>query len=279
VTQSGGDQGLDLLTRFDLGDWGELEVLQSFDGGSAGLDAALYVLAFADYLVNNHLEEVEIAGIQIELTQHSQPRLATLVEAHASSTLVRPGDTVSLNLDLAEYRGQRRRASMDVIIPTSIPEGRYSLLVGDGVNIDVARLTIEQTQPVTFSQALNLLESLHSRRELVVLGVFGGQGLAVAGEVLPRLPASIRSLWGAAASSSAIPLRLAIANQQAMTMDIPVLGAARIDLEVRREGPLGPTTDSGDDRSEGRESPSGSPVSGRTDTSSKTDGSAKEESL
>jgi hypothetical protein len=278
VTQTGGDQGLDMRAQFDLGDWGELEVGQSFDGGSAALDAALYVLAFADYLVNNHLEKVSIGGVYIELTQHPQPRLATLVEAHASSTLVRPGDTVSLNLDLAEYRGQRRRASIDVVIPTSIPEGRYSLLVGDGVNIDLARLSIEQTEPVTFSQALSLLRSLHSRREVVVLGVFGGQGLAIAGEVLPRLPASIRSLWGAAASSSAIPLHLAIANQQGITLDIPVLGAARIDLEVRRDGPLAPTDAEGG-RIESQETSAGPPDSGRPDSSSKIKGTAKEDAL
>jgi len=251
--------------------------VQSFDGTSAGLDAALYVMAFADYLVNNHLERVEISGIEVELTQHPQPRLATLVEAHASSTRVRPGDTVSLNLDLSEYRGQRRRASMDVVIPTSIPEGRYSLLVGDGVSIDVARLTIEQTEPVTFSQALTLLESLHSRREMVVLGVFGGQGLAIAGEVLPRLPGSIRSLWGAAASSSAIPLQLAIASQQELQMEMPVLGAARIDLEVRRDGPLSPSSET-DSLGATQRSPADPPEAGRSETSSKMDGTAKEDS-
>lgn len=240
VTQAGGNQGLDLKVHFDLGSWGDLEVVQSFDGETAAMDAALYVLAFVDYLVNNHLEGVDINSIEVELEQHPQPRLATLVEAHASSTRVQPGDKLSLNLDLAEYRGLRRRVSMEVVIPTSAPEGRYSLLVGDGVSIDVARLTIEQTSPVTFGQALGLLRSLHSRRDLVVLGVFGGRGLAIAGEVLPQLPASVRSLWSAASSSSAVPLQLAIAGQQEVTLDIPVLGAARIDLEVHRDGPLGP---------------------------------------
>ena len=273
VTQAGGSQGLDLEVRFDLGAWGDLEVRQSFDGETAGLDAALYALAFADYLVNNHLERVEIAGIHAELTQHPSPRMASLVEAHASSTRVRPGDMVSLNLDLAEYRGQRRRISMDVFVPTSIPDGRYSLLVGDGVSIDVARLTIEQTAPVTFGQALTLLESLHSRRDLVVIGVFGGPGLAIAGEVLPRLPSSIRSLWGAAASSSAIPLQLAIASQQETTLDIPVLGTARIDLVVERDGPLGPS-EPGQNQGAPKEAPPGGAAA-----SSNQGATVKEESL
>ena len=241
VTQAGGSQGLDLRTVFDLGNRGELEVVQSFDGESAAIDAAMYMFAFADYLLNNHLEAVEVSTIRVELEQFPQPRLATLVDAHVSRTRVRPGDTVSVNVDLAEYRGQRRRASIEVLIPTSIPDGRFSLLVGDGVSIDVARLTVEQAEPVTFDQALSLLSSLHSRRDLVVLGVFRGPGLAVAGEVLPQLPGSIHSLWGAAASSSAVPIGLAIAGQQEKEMEIPLTGAVRIDLDVRRDGPIGPS--------------------------------------
>jgi hypothetical protein len=123
-----------------------------------------------------------------------------------------------------------------------------------------------------------LLESLHSRRELVVLGVFGGRGLAIAGEVLPRLPGSIRSLWRAAASSSAIPLQLAIASQQEMRLEIPVMGAARIDLEVRRDGPLGPGSET-DPLGASQRSPSDPPDARRSDTSSKMDGIAKEDSL
>jgi hypothetical protein len=37
-----------------------------------------------------------------------------------------------------------------------------------------------------------------------------------------------------------VPLQLAIADQQVLALDLPVLGAARIDLEIHREGPLSP---------------------------------------
>lgn len=245
VTQAAGSQGLDLTARFEIAGRGVLEIEQSFDGDSTGMEAALYLLAVTDYLLNNRLEDVELTGLQVDLSQYPAPRIARLVEAHASKTLVQPGDTVSLYLDLIAYRGERQRRSVDLVLPTGIPDGRYSLLVGDGVTLDLARLSIEQTSPVSFGQALAFLRSLHSRRELVVLGVFGGKGLAVAGEVLPRLPGSVRSLWGAAGSSSAVPLELAIAQQQELPLEYPVEGAVRVDLEVRRKGPLVPEAGSG----------------------------------
>lgn len=267
TTQAQGNQGLDLRARFDLGSNGSLEIEQSFDSEGAGMEAALYLLAFSGYLLNNELETVEIEGLEVELDQFPLARTARLVEAHASKTLVRPGESISLALDLIAYRGDRVRRSLQVAIPTGIPDGRYSLLVGDGVTLDVARLTVEQREPVSFPQALAFLQSLHSRRDLVVLGLFGGRGLAVAGEVLPQLPGSVRSLWGAAASTSAIPLEVAIAQQQEERLDLPIEGAARVDLEVRRRGPLSLSEDDGaDPQSIGGESegsaagPGGPPV-------------------
>jgi hypothetical protein len=61
--------------------------------------------------------------------------------------------------------------------------------------------------------------------------------LAVAGEVLPRLPASLRSLWEAAPSGSAQPLRLATAQEQRLLLEEPLEGLVRVDLEVERRQP------------------------------------------
>ena len=238
ATRAAGSQGLDLEARFDLGERGELQIRQSFDGDSAAVDAALYLLAFSGFILQNRMESVDIASLEVELTQFREPRVARLVEAHAARTLVRPGDRVQLNVDLVAFRGEHSRHSYELQVPTGIPDGRYSLLVGDGVSIDVARLMIERREPVNFSQALDFLRSLHSRRDLVILGLVSGPGLAVAGEVLPQLPGSLRSIWGAAASSSAVPLNLAVADQHTLPLEVPVEGIARVDLEVRRRGPL-----------------------------------------
>lgn len=223
-----------------MAEQGELLVRQSFDGESAAVEAAVHLLAFAGFIVNNPMAEVQLTGIEVELQQHPQPRLARLVEAHASRTLLQPGERLTLNLDLMAYQGERFRESIDLQLPTNLPDGRYSLLVGDGVSVDAARLGIERSAPVHFRQALDLLRGLHSRRDLVVLGVFAGQGLAVAGEILPQLPSSLRSIWAAAPSGGAQDLRLAVAQQKERRLEVPVSGLLRVDLEVRRREPVAP---------------------------------------
>ncbi len=251
ATRSAGSQGLDLEAKFDLGRRGILEVRQSFDGDNAAIDAAVYVLAFTGFILQNRMERVEIESIDVELTQFREPRVARLVAAHAAKTLVRPGETVPLNLDLLAYRGEHSRLSCELEVPTGIPDGQYSLLVGDGVSIDVARLTVERTSPVNFSQALDFLRSLHSRRDLVILGLFSGPGLSVAGEVLPQLPGSLRSIWGAAASTSAVPLNFALSGERVIALDVPLEGIVRVDLEVRRKGPLSKSSETDGDEAGG----------------------------
>jgi hypothetical protein len=233
-----GSQSLDMKARLRLRRYGELEVRQSFDGDSAGVDAAAFLLSIVAYLSQNSLERVSLESVEVDLMQSTQPRFAALVGANASRTLVRPGDQVTLNLDLVAYRGDRFRHSLSVDLPEDLPAGRYSLLVGDGASVDAARMAMEPAEPVRFPQALELLRSFHSRRDLLVLGVYGGAGLSVAGEVMPRLPGSVRSLWGAAASGSATLLRTAVAQERREELERPMQGLVKIDLEVRRREPL-----------------------------------------
>jgi len=239
TSYSAGAQGLDLKARFQLKDRGDLEVRQSFDGDNAGTEAATFILAVAGYLTNNPFEKVRFDSVSIELAQSPQPRSATLVGANAERTVVYPGERVGLNLDLVAWRGERFRRTLTVDLPQDLPAGRYSLVVGDGASIDATRLSLEPAAPVSLTQALRLLRSLHSRRDLIVLGIYAGPGLSVAGEVMPRLPGSVRSLWSAAASGSAAPLRTTIAQQVRREMDVPVDGLVKVDLEVRRREPVG----------------------------------------
>lgn len=251
ASYASGLQGLDVTARFRLDGHGELVVEQSFDGETAAMSTASYLTALAGYLMQNDLAAVGIEGIEVEIAQAGRPRTARLVGAHAERSTVRPGDTVGVHLDFAAWRGETFRRRLELTVPEDTPRGTYYLFVGDGPSVDAARLVIEQAEPVNIRQALDLLRSLHSRRELRVMGVAAGPGLSVAGEVMPNLPGSVRSLWSAAPSESATPLRLAVVQQQGEAMDVPIEGLVRIDLRVDRREPLAPGTDGGGEAGEG----------------------------
>jgi hypothetical protein len=233
-----GPLGLDLEARFDLGAHGEVRLAQSFDGNNAPVEAALHLLAFSNFFLNNGFAPVDLRGVEVSVKQHPAPRTAVLVGGYAERTELEPGEEVRLHLDLVPWRGEPLRRQVSLRLPTDLPAGRYSLLVGDGVTLDGARLAIEPAAPVRLDQALRLVRSFHSRRELVALGMYAGDGLAVAGEVLPRLPGSLRAVWSAASSLSAVPLRLTLGQEHVEQLPFPVEGAVRIDLQVVRREPV-----------------------------------------
>ncbi len=232
-----GSESIDVEAHFDLGENGTLDVVQSFDGPGAGLEMALHLFAITGFLQQNRFEEIDLRGIEVDIGWNPERRAAQLVAAHASRTRVRPGESLELEVDLEGYRGETFRRTLTVDLPTDLPAGRFSLLIGDGVNIDAARLSLEAADPSNLRQALDLLAGLHSRKELRAIGMFPGAGLAVSGSVMPRLPGSVRSLWGAAPSADARPLNIAVVEAPGVELDRPLVGLLRVDVQVEREVP------------------------------------------
>ena len=64
--------------------------------------------------------------------------------------------------------------------------------------------------------------------------MLAGAGLSTGGEVLPRLPGSMRSIWGAMGVRSATPVRNAIVQNEAHRRDRPLAGLLRVEIEIRR---------------------------------------------
>lgn len=232
---SGGYQGIDLEMRFAFaGDDGpeDLVIAQTFDGDSAGSDAALYLLGVAAFLDFNPWQRIRYESVEVEMTQVDRPRSATLVAAHPSRRRLAPGETLEVTLELDPYRGERERRSFEVRIPDEAPAGRYYLFVGDGSSLDAVRLAIEKTAPETFDQALDSVRSLHSRGELLVYGVVARPGLAVAGEAMPALPGSLRSIYGASRQTDLEALRLDIIHRERHPLTTPIEGGLRLDLDI-----------------------------------------------
>ncbi|HVR10222.1 MAG TPA: hypothetical protein VMW75_19400, partial [Thermoanaerobaculia bacterium] len=250
ASYASGPQDIEMTARFHLDPYGDLVIHQSFDGDNAGTAMAGHLLALAAYLVQSPLERVRIDSLEVDVEQSPQPRGASLLAAHADRTMVHPGDRLGVSVELLAYRGDHFRHFFQVELPRDLPVGRYSLLIGDGASADAARLALAPVEPGTFSQALALLRSLHSRRDLTLLGFYSGAGLSVAGEVMPRLPGSVRSLWSATDPTGVVPLRAAIVQERHETMAMPLDGLMRIDLEVRRretpETPEATGADGGD---------------------------------
>jgi hypothetical protein len=211
-----------------------LTLEQSFEGENAPTEAVGYVMAVLSYLVRNDLAPVTLGAIEVDVRLFGDPRGATLTFAQPSRTLVAPGETIELDLGARGWGGETLRWSERIALPRDLPNGRYSLFVGDGASADATRMALAPAPPVRIEQVIEFLDSLHSSSDLVVLGVLAGAGLSTGGEVLPRLPGSMRSIWGAMSPRSATLVRNAIVQNEVRRRDRPLAGLLRVDLDIRR---------------------------------------------
>jgi len=230
----GGIRSIDLRFVLDLGKDGRLELEQSFDGDGSPVRALSFLVAVVDFLVRTDLGEIDLRSIDVEWTPHDRPRALTVVDAHASTRRVAPGDEVEIRVDLKPYRGETERRVLTVTVPAEQPAGGYPILVGDGASLDGVRLSVEPREPRTLAQALDFLRSLGSSRSLGAVGLVFRPGVAAGGEALTNLPPSVRAIWSGAGPATKA-LRTAVASDDEWPSDSPVAGVVRLDLEVERD--------------------------------------------
>lgn len=232
-------ESLDAELRLVLADGRELRMAQSFDGVAPVKEMVDWLVAVTSYLTTNPLADASLERAELAVEPYAAPRAAALLAVRPDRVLVRAGERLGIEVTLAPFRGAAERRRVELTLPADLPAGRYSLLVGDGASIDGAQLEAEPVDPTTLDQALAVLGSLSTRRELSVLGLLSARGVAAPGETLPRLPGTWQSLRGLVAGrTDERPLRLAVAQRVRVPLAAPLLGMARVELEVRRPSVL-----------------------------------------
>ena len=228
-----GESSLDMTGTLRLRGHADVPLRQVFDGSNPGTRAAFYLIALLGALVNSDYEAVDVESIDLTLRQGHAPRTITIERAQASSTRVRPGDTVQVVFDLRRHRGDRFQETLEVEVPEDRRPGRYYLFVGDGVSIDAARLQLQPGRASSLEDELKLLRSFKSQSRLAALGVVPARGLIVEGRPMPDLPATVRSIWQASPlQGEPRALNLSIVSEHGRDLGTPLDGLFRIDLQI-----------------------------------------------
>lgn len=235
VSTASGPQGIDLEARIRMVGRKDLVVRQSFTGDRSPGLAVNWATGLINYLANNDFEPVTFSGFELVLRQDLGHPGLTLEAARPARSQVRPGDRVPVVLDLRGYRGELLRRTVEVTIPPDAPAGRMTLHVGDGASLDALRLSLEPVVPRNLDEALALLGSYHTSRELGVLAAFPAPGLQAGGKSLTRLPGSIQSIWKSAGSAApSRVLKSAVRLLSLAPSPEPLAGAVKFEVEVRR---------------------------------------------
>lgn len=156
------------------------------------------VASTVNLLARNPLRPIRIESIDCRIVLDPRRELAELDSVRLASDRVRPGEPLRLLATLRPYHGERRTLTLELPIPSEFPEGSHELVVCDLTRSLQRKMRNSPgiLEPKTADDLVALLRdrSLPTRTALYLHVARPGKGLAVAGQPLPDLPGSVRSI-------------------------------------------------------------------------------------
>lgn len=168
-----------------------------FSGVSSGqsvMDAARDVFSLAAALLNNPFQPIYPDKIVMDIEIAPDNLITSLWEAKITENIVKPGDTVKINIALKGFRSEPKPFTIELKIPDNCPDGKYPLQV---CGAEAYQAFLLKTSPQRFTvvdaesllTALNRVLNIETDRIYVCLPM-EQSGLTVRNAELPNLPMS-----------------------------------------------------------------------------------------
>lgn len=185
----------------------------------------------------NRFERPSLDSVTVNLVFSAGAQRAWLEGVRPARQLVRPGERVQLYLRLRDWRGESREDSIEVDLPSGLPDGPLVLRIGqrDSLLLDEQLRAPERLEPQSLRTALELLAQAGREDELALVGMLRSGGMVLGRGELAALPRSLRSVL---APGSAAGRGQLTSESRVLDVTVPmgrvIAGTARVELEVRR---------------------------------------------
>ena len=215
--------------------YGDLSFEDLFTGDQPSVGAAASVVGPINLLMRNAFEDVEFAGLNLEIDASEQPRSASLERAWVGATRVKPGSTVEVNVALRTYRGEQVTKSIPIQIPANA-RGSVTVMVADGARLsqfESRELQVQPQQSRGLPQMIRVLNGARKNNRLYVRLVTRDDGAVVKGEPLAALPGSVLAVMEADRNGGSFrPLQSALVGEWEIAPGLAVTGARTLTVPL-----------------------------------------------
>jgi SpoIVB peptidase S55 len=147
-------------------------------------------------LSNNSFKTLRFKSIECSTEIQPERRTADIEASELDSDTLAPGDTLKVIVTLRTFKGAKQRIALELKLPSDMPEGNYSALIGDELNNVRAELRdnphLGMPQDLEHQMQMIRMQLAAKRTTLVVrVPLPGGAGVAVNGKPLTNLPPSM----------------------------------------------------------------------------------------
>lgn len=237
-----GDQtvGVDLAIDFAGGETLQLE--QVFAGIDSPAQGAAWVSAVVGYLTNSIFDPPRIEELKVEVDAQNGMKGAAIIDVAPDRRRLAPGETLDLRVRLRRADDVVETMVLPLRVPETALEGRLDVVVADGASWAAYDLTARPSRPASFADDLRMVRRLGSSGSLVAAFEKAGTSLVLPGGAVAA-PVGVTASLRAALGPNLATVAYRLLAHTTTEVDGPVVGAARIKLEIR-ERPVGVEEDS-----------------------------------
>ncbi len=233
-----GEQTLQVRAEVTLADSTTVAIEETFATPDAPALAAGVPTMLLAYLEGAPVAMPEIASVHITLHAVERIDQADVVEAVPERSIVRPGDHLGVMVRLRRHHGGDEVRRYEVVVPADSPRGRLDLVVADGASWTRYDLKMRPQSPATVADQIRLIDRLVPSNRLVLALERRDSGVALPGGPLAT-PPSVQLAMRSGLSTNLSTVTHRVVAESIEEMPYAVLGAARLPLLVRFDGPDG----------------------------------------
>lgn len=185
-----GDTTVQVSGRINVRGQEPIRVQRRFTGGQATQIAAASVAIPVSTLFRSRFDDLELTGIDIDLTSTDGSKMATLERITLDRTEAKPGDTVEIQAFARTNSGKIFVQNIPVKIPADTPAGSYSVTVGDGSSVQ-QNASIQQFVPRDLAELVKTINKLKLPDRLYTQMFRTTNGAIIGASEMPNLPPSV----------------------------------------------------------------------------------------
>ena len=203
-----------------------------FAGDGALSQAAAAATASIGLAATNEFRPALATRMNLTLSVAEKNDSATIERAWLDTTRPKAGATHTLNVQLRGYRGATETIQMPVTLPVQTT-GTLTLLVADaGTLTGLEDRDLRPARPASWPALLTRMNDARRNNRVYVRLIHSAPGTVVAGDTLPALPGSVRSVFDDDKTVGTAPVTKTVIGAWEHRLNRAVRGSREISLNV-----------------------------------------------
>jgi len=161
----------------------------------ASLGAALTVGERFVQLYGNAARLTNIRAVHVDFETIPGRQSLQIESARSSATLVRPGDSITIEATVRPYHGELRNLRVPITLPATLPPGPMRVVVSDAVTVDRISQSASRGGRLDISASITQINGMHPNDRLYVTLLEPSPQAALDGRTLTALPLSMANVF------------------------------------------------------------------------------------